>query len=123
VSTPDEVNTLANRARENSRKHEEDPTRPTQGEDLIVKITLYSNGFIVDEGEFREYEGEVNEKFMKEMNDGFVPHEIRDKTRGRKVTVSISDRRRDAYRPPTPPKYVAFSGQGISLNEDPAPTS
>ena len=41
-----------------------------------LKITLYSNGFVVDDGEFRAYEEPNNKQFMKELNEGFVPKEI-----------------------------------------------
>ena len=29
--------------------------------------------------------------------------------------MGLEDRRKEAYRPPTPPKYVAYSGQGQSM--------
>jgi len=52
---------------------------------------------------------------MKELNDGYVPKEIQDKYRGKGVSVGLEDKRKDAYRPPTPPKYVAYSGSGQSM--------
>jgi len=76
---------------------------------------LYSNGFQVDDGPFRPYEAEENKQFMKELNDGYVPKEIQDKYRGKGVSVGLEDKRKDAYRPPTPPKYVAYSGSGQSM--------
>ena len=51
---------------------------------------------------------------MKELNEGYVPNEIRDKYKGG-VSVGLEDKRKEAYRPPTPPKYVAYSGQGMSM--------
>ena len=51
---------------------------------------------------------------MKELNDGYVPKEIQDKYKGG-VSVGLEDKRKEAYRPPTPPKYVAYSGAGASL--------
>ena len=79
-----------------------------------MKITLYSNGFIVADGPFRQYDAPENKQFMKELNEGYVPNEIRDKYKGG-VSVGLSDKRKEAYRPPTPPKYVAYSGQGQSM--------
>jgi UBX domain-containing protein 1 len=35
-----------------------------------IKITLYSNGFTVNNGEFRDYEDPANKTFMKELKDG-----------------------------------------------------
>ena len=78
-------------------------------------ITLYSNGFQVDEGPFRPYEAEENKVFMKELNEGYVPKEIQDKYKGKGgVSVTLNDQRKKEYRPPTPPKYVAFSGSGAT---------
>ena len=39
--------------------------------ELNCKITLYQNGFTVDDGPFREYNTPENQEFMKEMNKGF----------------------------------------------------
>ena len=35
------------------------------------KITLYSNGFTVDDGEFRPYEEPANKKFMADLMKGY----------------------------------------------------
>mmetsp|Transcript_27074 Transcript_27074/g.26133 ORF Transcript_27074/g.26133 Transcript_27074/m.26133 type:complete len:148 (+) Transcript_27074:269-712(+) len=52
---------------------------------------------------------------MKELNEGYVPKEIQEKYKGKGVSVGLEDRRKDEYRPPTPPKYVAYSGEGQSM--------
>ena len=53
---------------------------------------------------------------MKQLNDGHVPDEIRKpEYRDGGVRVNLDDRRKEEYRPPTPPKYVAFSGSGANL--------
>jgi UBX domain-containing protein 1 len=41
-----------------------------------LKITLYSNGFVIDDGQFRPYDGPENQAFMKELNEGYVPREL-----------------------------------------------
>ncbi len=46
---------------------------------------------------------------MAELNQGYVPQEVRDKYPGG-ISVGLADKRKEAYRPPTPPKYVAYSG-------------
>jgi len=51
---------------------------------------------------------------MKELNEGYVPKEIQDKYKGG-VSVGLEDKRKEMYTPPPPPKYVAYSGQGMSL--------
>ncbi len=52
---------------------------------------------------------------MKELNEGYVPKEIQGKYKGG-VSVLLDDRRKEVYRPPTPPKYVAFQGAAANLN-------
>ena len=84
-------------------------------EGVQLKITLYENGFTVDGGDLRDYEGDGNKQFIKELSEGFVPKEIQAKFKGQKVDVSLEDKRKDQYRPPTPPKYVAYGGSGQSM--------
>ena len=53
---------------------------------------------------------------MKELNEGYVPKEIQDKYKNKGgVGVALEDKRKEKFRPPTPPKYVAYSGQGASM--------
>jgi UBX domain-containing protein 1 len=84
-------------------------------EGIQLKITLYENGFTVDDAELREYEGDKNKQFIKELSEGYVPREIQENYKGKKVDVSLEDKRKEKYRPPTPPKYVAYSGEGVSM--------
>lgn len=79
-----------------------------------LKITLYSNGFQIDDGPLREYNIPENQQFMKELNKGYVPKEIQNKYKGG-VSVGLSDKRAEEFRPPTPPRYVAYSGSGQSM--------
>jgi UBX domain-containing protein 1 len=79
-----------------------------------LKITLYANGFTIDNGQFRPYDQKENQQFMKELNEGYVPKEIQNKFKG-PVNVALEDKRQEDYRPPTPPKYVAYSGSGQSI--------
>ena len=51
---------------------------------------------------------------MKEITAGYVPKEVAQKF-NRKISVGLEDRRKDKMRIPTPPKYVAFGGSGMSL--------
>jgi hypothetical protein len=77
-----------------------------------VKIILWGNGFqIEDDGEFREYDTPENKQFMKDLNDGKLPKELAVKYK-RDIGIALSDRRKEKYRPPTPPSYIAFSGSG-----------
>ena len=51
---------------------------------------------------------------MKELNEGYVPKELREKY-NKKIGVALEDKRDKKYRPPTPPAYVAYSGAGMSV--------
>lgn len=104
------IENIIKKAKEGSKKDNKDGPPKTE-----LKITLYSNGFVVGEnGTFRDYEAPENKEFMKELNDGYVPNEIRGKYKDG-VSVGLEDRRKDTYRPPTPPKYTAYSGSGMSM--------
>lgn len=79
-----------------------------------VKVTLWANGFQVDDGELRDYNDPANKDFMKDLNEGYVPKELQQKF-NRKIGIALEDKRKDKMRLPTPPKYTAFSGAGASL--------
>ena len=53
---------------------------------------------------------------MKELNKGYVPEELRKKY-NKAIGIALEDRRKEIKRPPTPPKYVAYSGAGQSMGE------
>ena len=53
---------------------------------------------------------------MKELNEGYVPTELRAKY-NKKIGVALEDKRDKTYRPPTPPAYVAYSGAGQSVSD------
>jgi len=78
-----------------------------------VKITLYSNGFTVDDGEFRDYTDEANKAFMSEVKQGYVPKELQEKFK-RKISIGLEDRRKEEFKKPPPP-YVPFAGQAVSM--------
>ena len=114
VENPDDIEGVIKKAQSNSEKNKDRP----DGEkpDTEVRITLYQNGFTVDGGEFREYDTPQNKAFMKELNEGYVPEELR-KIYNKKIGVALEDRRQEKFRPPTPPKYVAYSGGGQSVSD------
>jgi UBX domain-containing protein 1 len=105
VSSPD-VSGIVNKASKDSR--------PEKNE-VNITITLFSNGFQVNDGPFRDYNAPENRAFMADINQGRVPAELHSMTRGRPVAVSLQDRRSEEYQLPPPPKYVAFSGKGESV--------
>ena len=85
-------------------------------ESVKIKIRLFSDGFTIDDGPLRGYDSEENKSFMEQLAQGYVPREIQEKYTGKKVGVSLEDKRKEKYRPPTPPAYVAYSGAGESLS-------
>ena len=112
VENPDDIDGIVKQAKENSqnRQGRDDADKPN----VEVKISLYQNGFIVEDGEFRDYNTEENKKFMETLNKGYVPEELAKKY-NQKIGVALEDRRKEKWIPPPPPKYVAYSGGGQSL--------
>lgn len=86
-----------------------------------LKLTLYRNGFTVDEGPLRELDNPDNMKFVDDLMRGYIPTEIvksrHEKGLNPQLNVNISDKRGEDYRAPTPPAYVAYSGEGSSLGK------
>lgn len=85
-------------------------------------ITIYRNGFTVDDGPFRDPEEEQNKKFLADVSKGFIPAEFVEEvqTKGaHNVNIVLSDKRQEDYVPPATPKYVAFSGGGATLSSAP----
>ena len=86
-------------------------------------ITLYSNGFTVDDGPFRALNDPANKQFIEEMNRGIIPTELRtgaEQGGGGNVDVALKDKSSEEYVPPPPPAYVAYSGDCL-LYTSPSP--
>ena len=110
IENPDDIEGVINQAKLNSDKRKgmsqaEQPEKP----DTELRITLYSNGFTVEGGEFRDYNTEENKAFMKELNEGYVPKELRAQY-NKPIGIALEDRRKETFKLPPPPKYVAYSG-------------
>jgi UBX domain-containing protein 1 len=107
VENPDDIEGVLKKAKENSEKFSSIDGEERKKPDTEVRITVYQNGFTVDEGEFREYDTPENKEFMKELNEGYVPKELRAKY-NKPVGVALEDRRKEKFIPPPPPAYVAY---------------
>jgi UBX domain-containing protein 1 len=83
----------------------------------VCKITLYENGFTIDDGEFQDYSDPKNKEFMKKLNEGLIPSELRKKYPKGELSISLSDKTGEKFVPPPPPAYIEFSGEGVSLSE------
>lgn len=77
------------------------------------RITLYRNGFTVNDGPLRSPEDPNNVRFLRELDQGLVPDELRraSNVSADELDVHLVDKREEDY---VPPAYVAFSG-GSSL--------
>ena len=81
-----------------------------------LKLSLYKNGFILDNGEFRNKSEPANKKFMEEIEKGYIPNELVKKG----ITdlgIEMDDHRDENYEPPKEEKkFQAFTGLGKSIS-------
>ena len=81
-----------------------------------LKLSLYKNGFIMDNGEFRNKNEPANKKFMEEIEKGYIPNELVKKG----ITdlgIEMDDHRDENYEPPKEEKkFQAFTGLGKSIS-------
>lgn len=54
----------------------ENPDDKEEKVDNKIKLTVWRNGFQIDDGEFRDLSNEENIKFMDEVNKGYIPQEL-----------------------------------------------
>lgn len=108
-----DLENIVKQAKEHSQM--EGKPKNNQGDKVNCKITLYQNGFCIDDGLLREYSSEDNKAFMQELNKGEVPKELKEQY-PQGMNVGLEDRRQEVKRPPTPPRYIQFSGQGVSMD-------
>ena len=80
------------------------------------KLAIYKNGFILDDGEFRNKNEPANKKFMEEVEKGYIPNELVKKG----ITdlgIEMDDHRDENYEPPkVEKKFQAFTGAGKSIS-------
>jgi len=87
-------------------------------------ITIYSNGFTLNDGPLRETANPENQAFLDELLKGYVPRELRAsrKDPSKPMNISLADKRPETF---VPPAYVAFSsgtslggGAGLAVGAD-----
>lgn len=88
-------------------------SNPKQKHKLRLKI--YKNGFIIDDGPFRPLINADNKKFMDEINKKQIPQELIRK--GIKdLDIAIEDNKTVNYNEPIPEtKFTPFAGRGRSV--------
>ena len=81
-----------------------------------LKLAIYKNGFILDDGEFRNKNDPANKKFMDDVEKGYIPQELVKKG----ITdlgIEMDDHRDENYEPPKEEKkFQAFTGLGKSIS-------
>eukprot|EP01059_Diplonema_ambulator_P019493 TRINITY_DN3285_c0_g1_i1.p1 TRINITY_DN3285_c0_g1~~TRINITY_DN3285_c0_g1_i1.p1 ORF type:complete len:339 (+),score=72.43 TRINITY_DN3285_c0_g1_i1:43-1059(+) len=84
-----------------------------------VKITMWKNGFSVDDGPLRDASVPADKVFIDDIKKGKIPKEILEKVREAdgsypEVVFTLEDKQEAAYEPPKK-QFKAFSGEGRSL--------
>jgi len=90
-------------------------SNPDQKSNPNAKITLYANGFIIDEGEFKDFSNPENKKIMAQLKEGKIPKGLFKANSESNLDIGVEDRTKENYTPPPPPAYIAFDGQSTSL--------
>lgn len=75
-------------------------------------LEVYSNGFVLENGDFIEMDSAEGREGMKEMNQGFVPSFLRRLFPNADLSVTLHDKSGVSY---TPPAHVPFRGEGRRL--------
>lgn len=81
--------------------------------DNYTHLTVYKNGFIVDNGEFRDLAEEDNKRFMLDINAGKVPKELSGK--GMNLRVALKDKRNQMYVKKNITPESVYKGEGKRL--------
>jgi UBX domain-containing protein 1 len=74
-------------------------------------ITMYRDGFVVDDGPYRRLDDSANAEFLRSLAQGRTPQELIGAENGGNVTVGLIDKRQEEYVE----QFQSFSGQGASL--------
>ena len=96
---------------------------------MIGQITVYSNGFVMGDGEFRDAKEPRNAAFIAALKAGEVPSELEEMCRKEwgdqadAVRVNLVDRSSQAFTPPKP-KFSFAQSKGQQLTAiAPSPAS
>ena len=75
-------------------------------------ITLYRDGFVVDDGPYRRLDDPSNSVFLTALASGMIPPEL--SAGGQNVNVGLVDKRNEDYNA-SQPQTQSFSGTGTAL--------
>eukprot|EP01088_Endostelium_zonatum_P009744 TRINITY_DN23047_c0_g1_i1.p1 TRINITY_DN23047_c0_g1~~TRINITY_DN23047_c0_g1_i1.p1 ORF type:complete len:392 (-),score=131.23 TRINITY_DN23047_c0_g1_i1:37-1047(-) len=79
-----------------------------------IVITLYKNGFVVDDGPLRKYEDPANRQFLEDIKQGRAPPEFEQYAGAQGLAVDVVKKEGEDYKEP-PPVFQAFTGGGQKL--------
>jgi UBX domain-containing protein 1 len=80
-----------------------------------IKLTVYRNGFTIDDGPFRDKSLPENKKFMEEVEKGYIPDELVQKGY-KELGIALEDKKTEDYKEPVvEKKFQAFTGSGQSM--------
>ncbi|XP_055607595.1 NSFL1 cofactor p47 [Uranotaenia lowii] len=85
----------------------------------VVTLTLWRQGFSINDGELRRYEDAANKEFFESIMRGEIPPELRSKGNAM-IHLDLKDNRHEDYVKQAAP-FRAFGGSGQTLGS-PAPT-
>ena len=81
-----------------------------------LKLAIYKNGFILEDGPFRDKKDPVNKKFMDDIEKGYIPNELVKKG-FTDLGIELDDHKDEDYEPPKEEKkFQAFTGTGKSIS-------
>lgn len=83
-----------------------------------VTLKLWKDGFSVNDGELRSYTDPSNGDFLRSIQKGEIPHELRQGAS--EVYLSMEDHRMESYKSTLDGSVKPFTGQGHTLGS-PAP--
>ena len=75
-----------------------------------IKITIYKNGFLINDKEFRDISKPENLKFMQQVEKGYIPKELSIKGY-EDLGIELESHKHKNYEA----KFTAFKGEGQSL--------
>lgn len=105
----DSIFNLAEAAGSAGAEEEEETLRRT--------ITMYRDGFVVDDGPYRRLDDPQNADFLRSLARGQTPSELLSESQGGNITVGLVDKRKEDYVE----TFRSFSGAGQSLGAAASP--
>lgn len=97
----------------------EDDVDGFNSQETKIKITLWRNGFQINDGEFRDAKLPENQKFLDDIEKRQLPKEFANQGL-KNVGIQLLDNRKEDFKAPVEEKkFKAFEGKGNSLANAP----